>query len=483
MKNVIIIYSLLVCLTARAQLYDAQWAIGYNESVVDFRSSDSVHIYTIPTFQLFVNNNASICDEEGNLLYYTNGVSICGVNNIMANGTGLCPNCSATDSFDGLSLAQLDLFIPKPGSTRYYYLFHCSLDTFNDTRPGNIYYSLIDKEADNGRGAVVGQRNILPNHPLKGGGITACKHANGRDYWLIAGASDHNLYYKFLITPNGVLGPYTQNIGLDLAGNYDVAYSKFSPDGSKYAIGIFAYAPIEVMDFDRCSGEFSNPIEIFNNVSPDTANPASGGVSVEFSPNNRFLYISCNTTLRQYDIDNIHDSVQLYLEDTSTSYGINFLQLAPNGKIYGSTWNGGLYALHVINRPDQSGDSANFVYGGQPTYSIASVNLPNLINYRLGPLVGSGCDTISTDIIPLIIANSIGILPNPANKYAYVEIGMQGDYEFDLLNENGQVIDKKETRQVDIFDMEQLSGGVYFVRVIDKTTGAQIAIKKVVVAH
>jgi hypothetical protein len=62
-------------------------------------------------------------------------------------------------------------------------------------------------------------------------------------------------------------------------------------------------------------------------------------------------------------------------------------------------------------------------------------------------------------------------------------MGMQGNYEFDLLNATGQVVAKTETRQVDIFDTESLSSGIYFIRVIDLTTEAEVATKKVVLAH
>ena len=172
------------------------------------------------------------------------------------------------------------------------------------------------------------------------------------------------------------------------------------------------------------------------------------------------------------------------MEDSSTSFGIDFLQIAPNGKLYGSTWGGGLPALHVINNPDLKGDSANFVYGGQPTFTINSINLPNLINYKLGPLIGSGCDTINTTINQPTTTNlQPRIIPNPANKYAYIEMGMQGNYTFELLNATGQIVDIKETKQVDIFDTEHLASGVYFVKVIDKPTGAELATKKVVVGH
>ena len=348
-----------------------------------------------------------------------------------------------------------------------------------------MYYSLIDKEANNGHGALIEKNMLLMSGKvLREGGMTACKHANGRDYWLVVGGSVINRYYKFLITPEGVTGPFIQHIGPGFRDNLDIAYSKFSQDGSKYATGIYAYAPIVVMDFDRCSGLFSNPDTIFNHIYGDTAS-VSGSSSLEFSPNNRFLYTTFHDVLIQYDLQNpdIYDTSILYKAGANEFYGIHMLQLSPNGKLYASTWGGGLKALHVINNPDLKGDSAAFVYAAQPTYTINSINLPNLINYRLGPLYASGCDTI-TDIKQQTANNQLlRIMPNPADKYAYVEVSAQGNYEFELLTESGQIIDKKGTKQVDIFDTERLANGVYVVRVIDKASGIEIITKKVVVAH
>ena len=104
--------------------------------------------------------------------------------------------------------------------------------------------------------------------------------------------------------------------------------------------------------------------------------------------------------------------------------------------------------------------------------------LPNMINYNLGALVGSGCDTIRAGITQVNKNDLLRVMPNPADKYLYVEMGMQGNYEFDLVNESGQVIAKRETRQVDNFDTERLADGVYFVRVIDKVTNVEIIAKK-----
>jgi hypothetical protein len=346
---------------------------------------------------------------------------------------------------------------------------------------------VIDTQGDGGNGAVI-EKNIpiIQNVILRAGGITACKHANGRDYWLVIAPSVINKFYTFLITPDSILGPFEQTIGPKFPLPYENAYSKFSQDGSKFATGIFEGAPVLIMDFDRCTGLFSNPKTIHFNTSGNPESPVDGCTSLEFSPNGRFLYTNTSAQLAQYDLqaNNIQDSAEIHSYDSTDRYGLGFLQCGPNGKLYCSTWNGGLDALHVINNPNLPGDSADFVYGGQPVLTDNSNNVPNLINYKLGPLIGSGCDTI-----PTYLAQQAGdkrllrVLPNPADKYIYVEMGMPGNYEFDLLNETGQLADSRQTRQVDNFDTERLSAGVYFLSVNNKDNGSIVAIQKVVVVH
>ena len=474
----------LAYFNSEAQLYDAQWVLAPNPSVVDFRNN-SVTNGLISSFFSMTLTDANICDSSGDLLYITNGINLYDINgDSLVNGNGLSP-CPYTDLYAqvGLNIPQGALFIPAPGKANLFYLFHMSNDTLNMGRPGTLYYTLID--GTNGYGLVL-QKNIpFCKGIFTEGGMTGCKHANGRDYWIIKGSHASNTYYKFLITADTILGPFLQSIGPAYLGPYDNIYSKFSQDGSKYGTGAFV-GLVTVMDFDRCTGEFSNAVTIYNNASNDPIhNPLSGSASLEFSPIGRFVYVANRTNLTQYDLwaANIQDSVELYKADTSDHAQISSLQLAPNGKIYGSTWNGGFYFMHVINQPNEKGDSCKFVRGGYTTLTEDDFSLPNMINYKLGPLVGSSCDTLNTSVKQEIITDRIRIQPNPADKYVYVEMGNQGNYEMQLLNEMGQLIDKKETRQVDIFDTEKLAAGIYFIKTIDKATLNEVVTQKIIVAH
>ncbi len=481
-------FILLLCVygwaLGKAQLYDAQWVLGPNTSNIDFRGETPVND-SIGKWMGMRDANAAICDSTGDLLFYTNGIYIAGKRSdgdSILNGNDLNP-CSFTDQYHaGLPLTQACLFLVKPGDSRYFYLIHFSGDT-SGPRPGTLYYSLIDKNANFGLGEVLQKNVIVYKDIFRPGGISACKHANGRDCWIVVGRANSNKYYKFLLSPNGISDTLQQTIGPVYLGPLDLGYSRFSSDGTKYVTGT-AGGVITVMDFDRCTGEFSNPVMISNINPPATG---SGITSVEFSPNGRFIYAADRLYLIQYDLNSVnpHDSaVTIFACGCPDGGQLNQFELAPNGKIYGSTWAGGFWYLHVINQPNEKGLDCNFIYGGQPTLSANSINVSNTANPRLGPLAGSGCDTILTGIPKADMNSKQRIQPNPANKFMYVEMPMHGNYVFELVNEMGQIVDSKETRQVDIFNTENLPNGVYFLKVIDSRRNTPAAnSRQVVIQH
>ena len=460
------------------QLYGAQWVIGPNTSRIDFNQGIITND-SIATPMNTIGTNAAISDSAGNLLFYTNGIYVADSNgDSILNGNGLSPCAMTTQYTDsGLPLPQAAIFIPQPGNDQYIYLFHFSGDT--NSHPAILYYSLIDRNGNAGKGEIV-QKNVVyySNELFWRGGITTCRAGNGINWWIIMHGMNNHQFYKFYLTAQGIADTLIEDIGPAYNGPNDKACACFSPDGSKYACGEQS-GLIIVLNFDRCNGEFSNLVMI-NNVTPGSTD--TGVSSLAFSPNGRFLYAANRTDLKQYDLSssNVQDSFyEAYLADSTDTAQIAFLALGLNNKIYGSTWNGGFRFLHVINNPDLLRAACNFVWGGQPTLSLNSYNLPNMTNYMLGALV----DSCIYNVIPEVKNEEMQILPNPADKYVYVEMGMQGNYEFDLLNTLGQVIDKKETRHVDIFDTQNLANGIYILKVTDKQNSNQILSKEVVVQH
>ena len=78
-------------------------------------------------------NAAAICDEQGNLLFYTNGCSINGPDHQeILNGGDLNPGfIHDTYCPFGYLAEQGSTFVPQPGNTNRYYLFHLGLNFYD----------------------------------------------------------------------------------------------------------------------------------------------------------------------------------------------------------------------------------------------------------------------------------------------------------------------------------------------------------------
>ncbi len=265
--------------------------------------------------------------------------------------------------------------------------------------------------ANAGLGTVI-QKNIQLLPYQMQDGLQAIKHGNGRDWWIIChrwDISDNN-FYKFLLTPNGLIGPYIQSIG-------DISYGSllnmnFSQSGSKVAI-VDYHGLFEIFNFDRCTGDFSSiPFFTF----PTTAFNYNLLWNCEFSSNENRLYISGGQQISYLFQLNLLDSNPWQEIDTlwvqnTIPYSQGQLELAPNNKIYFATaWNDGIHYnypypdsayyqenmnLGVINNPDNLGSSCDFqpfsfYLGGNRTY----LGLPNNPNYDLPADSGSSCDSL-----------------------------------------------------------------------------------------
>ena len=476
------LFFLLIFKICPAQQYDKLWALGEPVTTITFEN-DSVVLGLIqdsltPSF----NTIGNICDEKGNFLFYSNGISVYNrYGNIMPNGDSLSYPSAYYSQQEPLGVASNQglVIVPKPNDTNQYYIFHfTSTDTI--ITPGgyeadNLYYSIVDMRLDSGRGDLVAKNvPIIQNEILSASRIAACRHANGRDWWIVKPAWHENIYYSFLLTPDSLEGPFVQQIGPDYGMINELpTYSCFSPDGTKYAsVTLDSY--VVLLDFDRCSGLFSttSPDSIYNYY---PFNSSSGGVSLAFSSSGRFLYVNSISELNQYDLwsAQIHDSVRIET-DTGEFYQMNILQLAPNGKIYISCWNGGSYAMHVINQPDSLGLACDFQLFGQPTSTQSPVSLPYFPSYLLGPLVGSGCDTI-TGIADIGASQKVGAIiePNPASSSYTIVISSNDVIEyknlhFILYDLTGRIVQDQEIKEKEsLIHRTVQNDGIYLWQITD----------------
>jgi len=351
----------------------------------------------------------SIADSVGNLLFYahtgdtSNAVSFQGnvrnkLHQLMENG----------DSLIGISWYQEMVIVPFPANLDKYYIF-----TNDGSVTYNTYYSIIDLSLNNGLGKVI-QKNVpLVSNIRMGDCITTIKHANGRDWWLYMRSGDgflaDNPFYTFYINDQGIVLDTIQSFN-PLTGGSFIEF-RWNKQGTKMAFVNYS-GLIQVFDYDRCTGLFSNPVTIDTmRVSP----PLPAYWACEFSPNGRYLYITSHPVSSYLYVADLFDTtytLNTIWSISSPQYYLSDLKRGPDDKIYttGMYFDGLTFPypyqdtvynqynmnLGVINYPDSGFSGCNyqpysFYLGGKRTYA----GLPNNPDYELGAWVGSPCDTLS----------------------------------------------------------------------------------------
>jgi len=227
--------------------HDYQWVTRYGNYDVHFggtRIDFNTHTPELTHFSLPYHFGfdmpCSISAEAGNLQFYSNGCKIVNFNNeVIENGDDLSPGYFQSIECDnapyGYDSYQNMLILPRPGHPSRYVYFHPAIEM--DISSGKILCSEVDMIANNGAGKVIQKNQLLRGPVIRGGAFTAVRHGNGRDWWIIIPQEYVNLYNLFLLTPDTILGPFTQNWE-------DAEASMFpktgwnvviSPEGTKFA--------------------------------------------------------------------------------------------------------------------------------------------------------------------------------------------------------------------------------------------------------
>ncbi|CAN5355575.1 hypothetical protein BH11BAC1_BH11BAC1_23100 [soil metagenome] len=452
---------------------------GYDNAGIDFNSgtADTLSVYRQMGFFI---TNASICDTNGQLLFYTNGNLICNrFHNYMPNTGGFNPGYHNSHTIPyGQGINQGALIIPRPSNADEFVIFHESADTFishNEffERPINLSYSVINMNLSGGNGDLTSEKNIhVIDDTLVNGRLTACKHANGRDWWIITHRLFSNDYYKILMTPDTIVQYSMQAIGSTTQFSDAMGAAIFSKDGNKF-IQLNYDTTIDILDFDRCTGDFSNLVSF---GIPDS-NLATLGCAL--SENGRYLYVSTNYHIFQFDTwaANIPASrltVSTW-DGTANTHGFwtsfFYMRLAPDGKIYISTREG-TNEFHVIDYPDSAGVACNVRQHGMLLPSYNAFSMPNAVNYSLGAIPGSICDTVYYLRVPIDNKKdySINIFPNPAGNMINISCSQRKEHNpsFQITDLMGNLIligKIKSPNETIPINTSDFPSGIYFVRV------------------
>lgn len=122
--------------------YENIWVFGENAGI-DFNSGSPQFVSTSIT-GTNAEASASVCDANGNLLFYTEGMHVWNSeHNLMPNGSALVPGFNSTDMVTS-SASQGTVIVPYPGAPDKYMVFSLTaMEFWESIKAGYIIVSLI----------------------------------------------------------------------------------------------------------------------------------------------------------------------------------------------------------------------------------------------------------------------------------------------------------------------------------------------------
>ena len=291
---------------------------------------------------------ATLSDPDGNLLFYTNGVTVWNRNHqTMLNGTGLMGYLSSSQC----------LIAPHPGNDSLYYIFTTrSEESTSLPNFAGFNYAIVNMRGGNGLGEVVSKINPLFGNSTEKVAMTRAD--NGIDLWVLAHERGNNRFRAYRLTCEGLDTNYVAS-EVGTSHPHNLGYMKFSADGTRLATAIGFSGFAEVFDFDPSTGLVTNPISLPGQF---------GWYGAEFSPNGRFLYLSqvnFGDGVYQFDLSAgnatmINNSRVEITGDTVTPRGT--VQMGIDGRLYVSTV--ASKYLSIIPYPDSIFPGCGFIEDG-----------------------------------------------------------------------------------------------------------------------
>lgn len=315
---------------------------------------------------------SAISDRNGKILFYTNGQTVWNRNHeVMLNGDDIGGDPQS---------AQSAIIVPFPGDETLYYIF-----TTTRAPEYQVNYSVVDIKGDEGNGEV----EIVPTtseaftslFSRSTEKITAI--ASGDKTWVLIHELGNNTFRAYPVTNGGIGIPELSSVGSDYtsAGGY----MKFSTNGQKVASAIQGPPGfVEIYSFSDSTGTLDDSVRFdFNGEQP---------YGVEFSPNTDALYVTTNTGLYQFFVNDtltakeMQDSKELI----QAGNGFGALQTGPNGQIYMAVNNSSsikfISSPNVLQTDTSRVQVSDFLLDGR----TSNLGLPNFIQSLMEPIQEAG---------------------------------------------------------------------------------------------
>ena len=417
--------------------------------------------------------------ETGELLFYTNGCSVYNrEHREMPNGDKINDTTPLFDWFcpGGYAASNNSMVLSDPGNDNGYYIIHKPFTQIpeeqNRIETLTILYTYVDMELDDGKGDVSVKNQIAYNEKVTNTGfLNACRHANGRDWWILQALEDSNIYISILLTENGFEIVNEQAIGPLITNNDGAGQTTYSRDGSLFVVNSYL-SHVLIFDFDRTTGLLSNDRKVIIEDTPDLFEFNRGAA---FSPNDRYLYTTTQKELFQIDLhaDDLEESIILIDTFANRADGFdsyfNQILTGPDCKMY-ITAVAGTQFMHVIHSPDERGEDCDFQQDGieAPRFMPGSFSYI-YPHWRIDE--DQPCDATMVGLADVYGVDEIPykIYPNPVRDVAILEVMPEAEIvRYELLSVDGKIVRSAAVDELQSsIDVSELGSGMYFLRVYD----------------
>ena len=430
-------------------------------------------------------SSANISDTFGNLQFLNGGFILYDKNGYaMENGILVnCPEGNVLGTHEGMSpFPQTSIILPKAGNQ--YYVFNVGMsDSVANNYINHIYsefdvlsYCVVDMDSNQGKGKVIVKDKVLSDKQhYSSTSLTATKHANGKDWWLVKADCYANTFQEFLVREDSILGPFYQSIPVlgDFCYN-GWATIRFNNQGNVLASGLYGTIEnglynrnrVDLYHFDRCDGSLN--FKQYYMTPMDTASywDWDRKADICFSANDSLLYMSNDYTIYQIDLQDtaIYNAQLIHGPDTTLDYfpKYDLMGLAPDGKIYIGNWHAIRGSMSYIDKPNIKGLGCDFKpQGFQQSYNKNLQTPPNNPNYGLGKDSTKICWPLQNEN-EYEEENEWVVYPNPTSGKLYIRYHTAWRVAVlkQLYNSVGQLM--LQTKE-DELDVSHLPKGVYYL--------------------
>ena len=431
--------------------------------------------------------------KTGQLLFYTNGYQVWNREHTVM------PNADFEAYAGSGPFPQRALIVPVPDHPLMYYCFRMA-EVYSNGNPLNsvsLRYSVINMVLDGGRGDVLQDGKDTPLADGLASRLTAIRHTNGRDYWVLTHQWNNNSFLVYPVTSAGVGKADTIRIGSTYRNQENLGFIKASPDGQKLACSAVSNSdrPFDLFDFDASTGKISNYVNLGNIRSQ---------YGISFSPDNTKLYVTNQSlvnsgqtdskeVIRQYDLkagnidaiiasgksiiyQNSRSTIAELIGIKRTGFYAPALQIGPDGRIYvaadysndvnGIPCQSCKHHFLVINKPNELGFNcdiqAQTAELGSGTVGDVS-DLPNFMQHYFNDLAPKDCAFDRNDECT---ADNVQFFPIPAKNVLEILITdiCFTPYTLRVINVAGQILAQHEvkTPRSQQVNVSQLADGIYF---------------------